>query len=143
MQLGLAVLFGTPSQKNDKGGNKFVDEELFINKRKPSSMMVEKKNLNKCEHTLIPVTEKIIHSAVYECKRLVLIDGQPYHMFMFFCAVRNYSENKNVMIDVEDGTGLVRVILWRKENECTAEQHYNQMQLLVQMTLTIICKTQK
>ncbi len=26
-------------------------------------------------------------------------------------------------IDVEDGTGLVRVILWRKKKECTA-QHW-------------------
>ncbi len=29
---------------------------------------------------------------------------------------------KNVMINVEDGTGFVRVILWRKEDECTAER---------------------
>jgi hypothetical protein len=36
-------------------------------------------------------------------------------------AVRNFRENiKHVQIDVEDGTGLVWVILWRKEKECTA-----------------------
>ncbi len=36
-------------------------------------------------------------------------------------AVRNYSDNmKNVMIDVEDSIGLMRVILWWKQNECTA-----------------------
>jgi hypothetical protein len=37
-------------------------------------------------------------------------------------AVRNFCVNiKHVQINVEDGTGLVRVILWRKENECTAQ----------------------
>ncbi len=37
-------------------------------------------------------------------------------------AVRNFHENiKYIQIDVEDGTGLVRVILWRKEKECTAQ----------------------
>ncbi len=29
--------------------------------------------------------------------------------------------NKHVQINVEDGTRLVRVILWRKEKECTAQ----------------------
>ncbi len=28
---------------------------------------------------------------------------------------------RNVMIDMEYGTGLVQVILWWKEKECTAE----------------------
>jgi hypothetical protein len=38
-------------------------------------------------------------------------------------AVMNFSVNiKNVIIDVEDGTGLVRVILWQKEQECTTER---------------------
>ncbi len=38
-------------------------------------------------------------------------------------AVRNFRANiKHVQIDVEDGTGLVRVILWRKEKECTAHR---------------------
>jgi hypothetical protein len=39
-------------------------------------------------------------------------------------AVRNFRVNiKHVQIDVEDGTGLVRVILWRKQNECTAQRY--------------------
>jgi hypothetical protein len=38
-------------------------------------------------------------------------------------AVRNFRENiTHVQIDVEDGTGLVRVIFWRKEKECTAQR---------------------
>jgi replication factor A2 len=37
-------------------------------------------------------------------------------------AIRNFRVNiKHVQINVEDGTGLVRVILWRKEKECTAQ----------------------
>jgi hypothetical protein len=64
----------------------------------------------------------MIHSAVSECKQLVLIDNQPLHMAKFVGAVRNFSENTtNVKINVEDNTGLVRVILWRKEKECTAK----------------------
>jgi hypothetical protein len=37
---------------------------------------------------------------------------------MFVGAIRNnYGEiMKNVMIDVEDGTGLVQVMLWQKQN---------------------------
>jgi hypothetical protein len=44
-------------------------------------------------------------------------------MVKYVGAVKNYSENtKNVMINVEDGTGLVRVILWWKQNGSKAAQ---------------------
>jgi hypothetical protein len=37
-------------------------------------------------------------------------------------AIRNFRVNiKHVQIDVEDGNGLVQVILWQKEKECTAQ----------------------
>ncbi len=122
IQLGSTVC-NTKSKKSDKGGNIFTDKEPFIGKRKPSSTTVEKAYLNNGEHALIPVTAKMIHSAVYKCKRFVLNEGQPLHMVKLVDAVRNYSENiKNAMIDVEDGTGLVRVILWRIQNECTPAQ---------------------
>jgi hypothetical protein len=63
----------------------------------------------------------MIYSAVYKCKRFVLKDGRLLLKFVY--AVRNYSKNmKDVMIDVEDGTELVRVILWQKQNECMAAQ---------------------
>jgi hypothetical protein len=40
----------------------------------------------------------------------------------FVGAIRNFRVNiKYVQIDVEDGTGLVQVILWREEKECTAQ----------------------
>jgi hypothetical protein len=65
---------------------------------------------------LIPVTAKMIHSAVWDSERFVLKDSRPLHMVKLVGAVRNFHVNiKHVQIDVEDGTGLVRVILWRKK----------------------------
>ncbi len=85
--------------------------------------MVAKGVLNNGEHMLIPVTAKMIHSTVWKCKRLVLKDGQSLHMVKFIGAVRNFSVNtKYVRIDVEDGMGLMRVILWREQKECTAQR---------------------
>jgi hypothetical protein len=107
-------------QKKDGNGNQFVEDEPFINERKPLSMTVVKNVLNNGEHTLIPVTTKMIHSAVWDSKWFVLKDDQPLHMVKL---VRNFHVNiKHVQIDVEDGTGLVRVIFWRKEKECTAQR---------------------
>jgi aspartyl/asparaginyl-tRNA synthetase len=38
-------------------------------------------------------------------------------------AIRNFHVNiQHVQINVEDGTGLVQVILWRKERESTAQR---------------------
>jgi hypothetical protein len=57
-------------------------------------------------------------------RKVCLKDGQPLHMVKLIGAVRNFRVNiKHVQIDVEDGTGLVRVILWRKEKECMAQHH--------------------
>jgi hypothetical protein len=71
---------------------------------------------------LIPVTAKMIHSAVWDLERFVLKDGQPLHMVKLVGAVRNFRVNiKHAQIDVEDGTGLGWVILWRKEKKCTAQ----------------------
>ena len=122
MQLGLAALFVTPSlKKNDGDGNRFVDDKPFIDERNSSSTMVAKGVLNNGEHTLIPVMAKMIHSAIWDSERFVLKDGWPLHMVKLASAVRNFrGNNKHVQINVEDGTGLVRVILWRKEKECTA-----------------------
>ncbi len=64
----------------------------------------------------------MIHSAVSKCKRLILKGSQQFHMVEFVGVVRNFSMNiKNVMINMEDGTGLVQVILWQKEDEYMAE----------------------
>ncbi len=123
MQSASAASFVTPSlKKNDGNGNQFVDDEPFINKRKPSSTTVPKGVSNNGEHMLIPVMAKMIHSAVWDSERFVLKDGRPLHMVKLVGAVRNFRVNiKHVQIDVEDGTGLVQVILWRKEKECMAQ----------------------
>jgi hypothetical protein len=110
MQLGLAALFLTPSKKMIN----VATDSLMKNcssKRGSHRAGWLKKQLNNCEHTLIPVIAKMIHSAVSKCNRLILKDGQPLHMVKFLGAVRNFSMNIKhvVMIVVEDGTGLVRI----------------------------------
>jgi hypothetical protein len=58
------VFCDTKSKKGNSGGDQFIDEDFYVDKRKPSSTMVQKMSLNNGEHTLIPVTAKMIHSAV-------------------------------------------------------------------------------
>ncbi len=71
---------------------------------------------------LIPVTAKMIHSYVWDLERFVLKDGRLLHMVKLVGAIRNFrGDNKYVQINVEDGTGLVRVILWRNKRECMAQ----------------------
>jgi hypothetical protein len=124
MQSGLAASFITPSPKKNHGdGDQFVDDKPVIDERKPSSKTVERGVLNNGEHTLISVMARMIHSAAWNSERFVLKDGQPLHMIKLVGVVRNFRENiKHVQIDVEDGTGLVQVILWRKEKECMAQR---------------------
>ncbi len=87
-------------------------------------MTAVKGNLHNGKHTLIPVTVKMIHSAVRDCERFVLKDGRPLHMVKLVGAVRNFRvHDKHVQIHLEDGTGLLRVIFWRKQKECTAQHH--------------------
>jgi hypothetical protein len=87
-------------------------------------MTAVKDNLHNGEHTLIPVTVKMIHSAVRDCERFVLKDGQLFHMVKLVGAVRNFCvHDKHVQIDLEDGTRLLRVIFWRKQKEYTAQRH--------------------
>jgi hypothetical protein len=64
----------------DGNGDRVVNDEPFVDKRKPSSTSAVKSVLNNGEHTLIPVTVKMIYSAVRDCKRFVLKDGRPLHM---------------------------------------------------------------
>jgi replication factor A2 len=106
----------------DGNRDRAVDDEPFINKRKPLSTTAVKDVLNNGEHTLVPVTAKMIHSAIWDCKWFVLKDGQPLHMVKLVGAVRNFCVNKkHVQIDLENGTGLVRIILWQKQNKCMAQ----------------------
>ncbi len=74
------------------------------------STMAVKGVLNNGEHALIPVTAKMIHSAVWDSERFVLKDGQPLHMVKLVGAVRDFHVIiKHIQINVEDGTGLVQV----------------------------------
>ncbi len=115
---------GPSPKKTDGNGNRVLNDEPFVDERKPLSMMAVEGNLHNGEHTLIPVTVKMIHSAVQDCKRFVLKDGRPLHMVKLVGAVRNFRMNvKHVQINLEDGTGLVRVIFWRKQKECMAQRH--------------------
>jgi hypothetical protein len=112
----------TTAAKGDS--NRVVNDELFVDKRKPSSMTAVKSYSHNGEHTLIPVTVKMIHSAVRDCKRFNLKDGQPLHMVKLVGAVRNFrAHDKHVQIDLEDGTGLLQIIFWRKQKECTAQRN--------------------
>jgi hypothetical protein len=119
------VLSNGPSPKQmDGNSNQVVNDKLFINKRKPLSTLTVKGVLNNGEHTLIPVMAKMIYSAIWNGERFVLKNGRPLHMVKLVGAVRNFHVNiKHVQIDVEDGIGLVRVILWRKQNKCMAQRH--------------------
>ncbi len=39
-------------------------------------------------------------------------------------AVRNFCvHDKHLQINLEDGTGLLQVIFWQKQKECTAQHH--------------------
>ncbi len=65
----------------------------------------------------------MIHSAVWDSERFILKDYQPLHMVKLVGAAWNFRVNvQYIQIDVEDGTGLVRVILWRKDKECTTQR---------------------
>jgi hypothetical protein len=106
---------GPSPKKTDRNGNQVIDYKPFVDKKKPSSMTAVKVNLHNGEHMLIPVTVKMIHSTVQDCKRFILKDGRPLHMVKLVGAVRNFCvHDKHVQIDLEDGTGLVWVIFWRK-----------------------------
>ncbi len=74
-QSGLAALFVTPSPKqNDGNGNQFIINKPFIDERKPLSTTAVKGVLNNGEHTLIPVTAKTIHSAIWDPESFILKD---------------------------------------------------------------------
>jgi hypothetical protein len=133
---------GPNPKKMDGNTNRVVKDKLFVDERKPLSMTAVKGYLHNGEHTLIPVTVKMIHSAVRDCKRFVLKDGQPLHMVKLVGAVRKFRvHDKHVQIDLEDGTGLLRIFFWRKQKECTAQRHLIDEYRLVWATLKSIASS--
>jgi hypothetical protein len=83
-----SIVCHTKSKKNDGNSNQFVNDKLFIDKREPSSTTAVKGVLNNGEHMLIPVTAKMIHSAIWDSERFILKDGRPLHMVKLVGAVR-------------------------------------------------------
>ncbi len=53
----------------------------------PLSTKIAQNVSNNGEHTLIPVTVKMIHSAVWDSERFVVKDGRPLHMVKLVGAV--------------------------------------------------------
>jgi hypothetical protein len=51
-------------KKNNGNSDQFIDDKPFIDKRKQSSTTDVKGAPNDGEHMLIPVTAKMIHSAI-------------------------------------------------------------------------------
>jgi hypothetical protein len=108
---------GPSPKKTDGNANQVIDYKPFVDERKPSSMTAVKVNLHNGEHTLIPVMVKMIHSTVQDCKQFILKDGRPLHMVKLVGAVRNFRvHDKHVQIDLEDHTGLLRVIFGGNRN---------------------------
>jgi hypothetical protein len=71
---------GPSPKKTDGNDNQVVDYKPFVNKRrKLLSMTAVKVNLHNGEHTLIPVTMKIIHSAVQDCEWFAFQRNHPKH----------------------------------------------------------------
>ena len=107
---------GPSLKKTDGNDNQVINDEPFIDERKPSRMTAVKGYLHNGEHTLIPVTVKMIHSAIRDCEQFVLKDGRPLHMVKLVGAVRNFrAHDKHVQINLEDGTGLLRVLFGRNK----------------------------
>ena len=68
----IGVLRNGPSPKKlDGNGDQVVNDKHFIDKRKPLSTSAVKGVLNNGEHMLIPVTAKMIYSAIWDCERFV------------------------------------------------------------------------
>jgi hypothetical protein len=70
------VLSNGPSKKKmDGNSDRVVNDKLFIDKREPLNTSAVKGVLNNGEHTLIPVTAKMIYSAIWNGEQFILKDG--------------------------------------------------------------------
>jgi len=90
---------------------KVTDDPFIGDDRKPPSKSVPLRDKKINEQTLIPVTMKMINSAVSEDNQFVLKDGRPLHLVKDVGAVVHYHEYwNNDVIGIEDGTGKIRVV---------------------------------
>ena len=85
-----------------------VTDDPFIDDRKPPSKTVPIGDKKIHEQMLIPVTMKMINSAVSEDNQFVLKDGCPLHLVKVVGAIVHYHEYwNNDVIGIEDGTGKI------------------------------------
>ena len=100
---------------------KVTDDPFIDDDRKSPSKSVPMGDKKIHEQMLIPVTTKMINSAVSEDNQFVLKDGRPLHLVKVVGAVVHYHEYwNNDIIGIEDGTGRIRVVLARCRNlECS------------------------
>ena len=90
-----------------------VTDDPFIDDRKPSAtLLVRMKDTKTHDKTLIPVTTKMIHSAVSENDYFFLKDGRQLHLVKVVGAILHFHEFRDTFnMEIEDGTGRMRVVL--------------------------------
>ena len=100
---------------------KGTDDPFIDDNRISSSKSVPFGDEKIHKQTLIPVTMKMINSAVSDDNQFVLKDGRPLHLVKVVGAIVHYHEYwNNDVIGIEDGTGKIRVVLARCQNlECS------------------------
>ncbi len=97
-----------------------MNDDPFIDARKPSSKSVPIEDKTTHSHTLIPVTTKMFKSALSKCNQFVLKDGRQLHLVKVVGAIVFYHEYwNNFTMEIEDGTGRIQVVLPRPHcKEC-------------------------
>jgi len=100
---------------------KVTDDPFIDNDRKSPSKSGSIRDKKIHEQMLIPVTTKMINSAVSEDNQFFLKDGCLLHLVKVVGAVVHYHEYwNNDVIGIEDGTGKIRIVLVRCQNlECS------------------------
>ena len=90
-----------------------VTDDPFIDDRKPSATLLVRIGDTKThDKTLIPVTTKMIHSAVSESNHFFLKDGRQLHLVKVVGALLHFHQFRdNFVMEIEDGTGRMRVVL--------------------------------
>jgi hypothetical protein len=97
-----------------------IHDDPFIDDRKPSSMSSPTSKTDYSQHMSIPVTAKMIHSAVSKFDRFQLTDGHLLHLVKHVGAVTFYHKYMdNITIDVDDGTKTMHAVLKRNQMECS------------------------
>jgi len=90
-----------------------VTDDPFIDDRKPSATLLVRIGDTKTQNkTLIPVTTKMIHSAVSESNHFFLKDGRQLHLVKVVGALLHFHQFRdNFVMEIEDGTGRMRVVV--------------------------------